>query len=278
MDLEKPFPHHTQVFAGTQRYAKEAHWQCIIDDYPGYRPNRRSTIFHEYDGVIARARPRMVQRMKRRGVPIVNTWFSSPVRSVPGVYADFQAVARLATEHLLDRGFRRLCYFSTVGEKDAPIVRKTIGRLARETGAAFYAFEHPAVDSIDAELWLEQERVLSQALEQLEPPVGICCSSTTAIRSVVNLCQGRGWGVPSDAAVISIMGTSGIIDHPSPTLSYVEMNWERVGYEAAAMLDRMMGGDDPPSEPILVPPIGVVARESTDYFAIGDPLVSEVLQ
>jgi LacI family transcriptional regulator len=44
----------------------------------------------------------------------------------------------------------------------------------------------------------------------------------------------------------------------------------RVGYEAAALLDKMMRGEKPPDAAIYVPPRGVVTRPSTDVLAIED--------
>lgn len=277
LDLEQPFPHHTRVFAGTQHYADERGWECVIDEFPGYRPSRRSRGYHRYDGVIARARPEVVRRVRRQKIPLVNTWFSSPVEKVPGVYPDYQEAARLAAEHLLDRGFRRICVFHTIGYKNIDIIRRTFEQMVGEAGGSVVCFEHISFDTLDAEMWLERERSLSRGLDQLQPPVGIFCGSTSAMRYVVNLCKGRGWDVPRDAAVISSMPTPGLIDHPRPAISYLDMNWEKVGYEAAALLDRLMAGEPAPDRPVLIAPKGVVARESTDYFAIEDEVVAEAL-
>ena len=49
----------------------------------------------------------------------------------------------------------------------------------------------------------------------------------------------------------------------------------RIGYKAAILLDRLMDGDPPPNEPILVPPIGIVQRQSSDTMATEDKLVAD---
>ena len=55
------------------------------------------------------------------------------------------------------------------------------------------------------------------------------------------------------------------------------LGYERIGYEAARLLDRLMDGAAPPPEPILLPPEGVVTRESTDFFAVDDELVGAAM-
>lgn len=58
---------------------------------------------------------------------------------------------------------------------------------------------------------------------------------------------------------------------PVPVTS-VALDFEQVGYEAARRLDRVFEGDDPPAEPIRIPPIEVVERQSTDFSGRIDPL------
>jgi LacI family transcriptional regulator len=57
----------------------------------------------------------------------------------------------------------------------------------------------------------------------------------------------------------------------------VTFNPERVGYEAAALLERLMAGRSAPREPLLVPPLGVSTRQSTDILAIDDPAVAQAI-
>ncbi|MFO0808344.1 MAG: AraC family transcriptional regulator [Gemmataceae bacterium] len=47
---------------------------------------------------------------------------------------------------------------------------------------------------------------------------------------------------------------------------------------AAALLDRLIGGARPPRRPKLLPPVGVVARQSSDLMAIDDPEVAATVR
>jgi LacI family transcriptional regulator len=44
----------------------------------------------------------------------------------------------------------------------------------------------------------------------------------------------------------------------------------RIGYEAAVLLEQMMDGQKPPVQPLLIPPLGIVTRRSTDVLALED--------
>jgi LacI family transcriptional regulator len=55
-----------------------------------------------------------------------------------------------------------------------------------------------------------------------------------------------------------------------PSMSSVDLGPERSGYQAAALLDEMMSGAKVNQKEVFLPPIGVVARRSTDVIAIND--------
>lgn len=130
---------------------------------------------------------------------------------------------------------------------------------------------------LESKAWVELERLLDRWVEQLEPPVGLFAEESAVGRMVIQRCIEKGLDVPRDVAVLSQHNVKAVVD-VQPQISSIEIDNERAGYEAARLLDRLMSGKKPPASPILVPPKGVVGRESTDYFAVKDPLVAQALR
>jgi LacI family transcriptional regulator len=62
-----------------------------------------------------------------------------------------------------------------------------------------------------------------------------------------------------------------------PALSSVALDTERIGVEAAGLLDRLMRGRTVPKVTAL-PPLGVIARRSSDVIAVGDPRLAAALK
>jgi LacI family transcriptional regulator len=52
----------------------------------------------------------------------------------------------------------------------------------------------------------------------------------------------------------------------------------RIGFEAAALLDRLMAGAPPPAEPLLIEPLHVVGRQSSDVVAVEDADIARALR
>ena len=95
---------------------------------------------------------------------------------------------------------------------------------------------------------------------------------------LLDACRRAGVAVPEEVAVVGVENDETLCTLASPQLSSVAFEGEQMGYEAAALLDRMMAGEAKPSEPILVAPKGLVVRQSSDIMAIDDPQVAAAVR
>lgn len=87
---------------------------------------------------------------------------------------------------------------------------------------------------------------------------------------LLDACAQAGVPVPEEAAIVGAENDETLCTISRPPLSSVPFNAERVGYEAAALLGRMMNGEPPPTEPLLIEPLDIVTRQSSDIVAIDD--------
>jgi len=308
LDLEWPYKRHAETYAGVQRYAQEHDWDSFIDEYAGDSlPARRGRAV-PYDGVIARANQKLARRAKHLGVPVVNSWFSSPVwKSLPGVFPDYQAIGRMRAEHLLARGFRRFAAVVAAEDRAQRTELAAFCQLIAETGYDCTTSEVPLDPNSSLTQWRETQRAMSTCIKRWKPPIGVYVGSESDGRMVAQVCRHEGWRVPEDVAIIAGWNEETYCEHLSPTLTSVEIDCERVGYEAARLLDELMdeadarqtrgkkakpnkkdndkqdpdaAKADQPAEPrhILMPPRGLVVRESTDFFAVENEVLRAALE
>jgi len=127
-------------------------------------------------------------------------------------------------------------------------------------------------------VWEEQQRQLVEWLESLPKPIGVMASADITAQHVLEACQRAKIIVPEHVAVIGADNDELICDICYPPLSSVIINDSRRGYEAAAMLDRLMSGSPPPAMQVYVEPSGVVGRASTDILAIEDQMLAAALR
>jgi LacI family transcriptional regulator len=94
----------------------------------------------------------------------------------------------------------------------------------------------------------------------------------------MTVCGEQGIPIPEAVALIGADNDEVSCDLCCPTLSSVDSNGGRIGYEAAELLHRLMTRHTRGPRSITIDPAGVVRRRSTDVMAVEDPLVASALR
>ena len=235
---------------------------------------------HEWrgNGIIARVdSPRSAAALRRTGLPVVDVSAERYASEFPRVSIDNTAVARLAAEHFLRKGFG---HFGFCGEARFLWSRQRGAEFKRQLAAEgrdCADFREPAggrKSGSDAE-----SRAIARWLAGLPKPVGVFACYDGRAQQVLEACQVLELQVPDEVAVLGVDDDEVLCDLCNPPLSSVQPNARRTGYEAAAMLAGMMRGERPRGAPTsFVPPVRVVERQSTDVVAVADPKVAAALQ
>ena len=294
MGIDQAWKRHTGIFAGIHDYARQRDdWRLIIDEWADHTLPGRGKAPSPYDGVVGRISAQGARRARRLDLPVVNVWYNSPARDLPSVFADCEAGGRLRAEHLLARGFR---HFGVVYHKPFQASRdeaRAFELTVRESGCDSFRqiAEREFDESIDRRsenyrAWQKSNRALERWLDTLQLPVGLFIYHIDTARVIIEMCRNRGWRVPEDVAIVAGANEETICERPEPALTSLEVPFEQIGFEAARMLDELMirkaMGISPhgsKSTPVMqLPPVGVVARQSTDFLAVDDPLVRQALR
>ncbi len=230
------------------------------------------------DGIIARVdSPASAAALRKTGLPVVDVSAERNASEFPRVSVDNAAVAGLAARHLLSKGLRHFAFcgdaqFLWAKQRGVEFRRAvtaagaTCSTWAGERGAGGRA-------GSDAEI-----RAIADWLEALPRPLGVLACYDGRAQQVLEACQLRGWAVPDEIAVLGVDNDEVLCDLCTPPLSSVQPNARRTGYEAAAMLARMMRGERLDSQTTVVEPVAVVERLSTDAVAVADARVAAAVR
>lgn len=267
------------VVKGIVRYVREHKPWLLLVQSRDAREQSQVPGHWRPQGVIARVTHRaLAQRLQHLGVPVVNVSRSTvPGYDFPQVTLDEKAVGRLAAEHLRQQGLREFAY---CGLPSQPNYKDSCGpsfrdRLAQE-GWPCHVFRpqeagKPARDAFTI-------ANLQRWLRGLPRPVGVLCFDAEHAYALSEACWASDIPVPDDVAIIAGEDDELLCEIAHPPLSCIDTGPERIGYEAAARLDRLMSGRKAPKKPRLIPPLGVIARHSTDTLAIDDADVAHAVR
>jgi len=232
----------------------------------------------EGDGIIARIENEEIAKsLKRMKLPIVDVSAARRLENIPWVETDDREIALLAAQHLLERGYRQLAFCGDEGFNWALWRREHFETVVRESGCGCHVMM--TASRADAGYsWNREKQELTDWLQQLPRPIGIFASYDIKAQKLLEICRELSISVPEEMAVIGVDNDRLLCDLAFPPLSSVIPNAHRTGYEAAALLDRMMAGEEIPPEPHLIKPIGIETRQSTDILAIDDQNVALALR
>ena len=194
----------------------------------------------------------------------------------PTVTADLQAAAELAVEHLLDQGFRHFAYYAPMSLSFVEDHHQIFVRLLKDLGYSCdllpaYGGKRPQAG------WQKRQKKLERWLLNLPKPVAVLAWTGRRGREIIYACRALGLSVPEQVAVLGADDDTLLCETCNPPLSGVALTSEQIGFEAAAMLDRLLHGAKPPAKPLLIAPSRVIVRQSTDTLAIDDEDVARAI-
>ena len=266
---------------GVRRFAREAGWNLLavnslLGDICGWRGDGALVTLRNDPELLA-----LVRRLRRRGVPVVDMTEEHPEINVPRVCLDNRAVGRMAAEHFAERNFRHAAWFSPGW---TPVHAIRFGSFS-EAWTSFPRSSGPParyvlMEEIPRSRWNDSRTVarwFAAMLRGAPQPLAVFCHGTADAARVASECRACGIAVPDEVAVLGAGDDQATCENQTVPISCLRLAGERHGYEAAALLERIMDGEPPPKTKLTTQPDGIAVRASTDIVAASDPLVARAL-
>ena len=225
------------------------------------------------DGILSQMLP--IDRMERflerhKGIPVVAfTGDLDPRFNLSVVKEDNDEIGRIAARYFLSTGHRSFCWYGIAG---------------RDRGVAFAsALSQAGIGKVHC---IPPCRVRSKVTEWIlnhlrkRPlPCAIFCENDVWARELLDAALEGGFSVPEQISILGVDNEPTICESSGIPISSIDNRLEAVGYEASALLDRIMDGAPPPSSPILIKPVPYpVVRKSSDALFSKDFLSKAAIE
>lgn len=206
--------------------------------------------------------------------PFVSVTVDRSAQGIASVCLDEASIAKLALEHLQATGIRDVSVFRYdesifAKARDEAFVRAAQAaglRVARGWG---FGPEHSDRQENPSEMvaWLRG----------LPKPCGIFTCTDGWARSVSRYAHLAGLRIPDDIALIGADNDELECELMSPPLSTVLIPWREVGRSAAKLVHSALSGKSIAGERVVVAPLTVIARRSSELLAVDDALVASAV-
>jgi LacI family transcriptional regulator len=258
---------------GIARYNFEKNnWWVHFQPYGLFEPVPSWFMKWHGDGILARIdNPQIAEAVMAHNAPVIDLRNMLDL-GFPPFGASNTEVAEMAFEHFQERGIRNFAFYGEPSgtyrydDQRCSEFQKKVAEVGRECHV--YHYTKRSREALNWDLRLEG---LGEWIRDLPKPVGILGCHDGQGQELLDACRATEIVVPNEVAVLGVDNDPYICGLSIPPLSSIDLNTDRIGYEAAATLDKMM--DDPNFSlgEMLFSPRIVATRQSTDLLAIDDP-------
>ena len=237
-----------------------------------------------FDGGIGElGRPDLWAAARQATFPVVNLYGGRGFGGIPKVGIDDREIGLLAARILWEVWHRQFAFFGISGRGFSQ------GRWAgfclelRRNGfralryKSFKSYPRPRVKPM---IYVDNELSIAGWIKSLPKPCGVFCCDDLRAEWISVECQNLQVRVPEEVSILGVDDDDVHCAAALPHLSSIRLPVRKAGYEAARILDELLGGLWDGLEPpeLLLPPEKVILRESTDSLAIDNPHLVRALK
>lgn len=265
---------YSPLFPAIAEYAKSHDWRLAIEDRlaPPWGWHGDGVLIDYLDHPVIR---RFAESLTKSRIPIVDLNGILKSSYCWSVCPNCTAIGQLAAEHFRERGYTKAAWFSLIW---TPLHADMLDGFTRSFGIK------PAVWT-----WMRKrsypcgydcEKLLSfltQKLKEAAKPLAIFAYDTYNATYILRACERAGLSVPEDVALIAGNNVPQISDAQTKTISCIQHN-PKVATVALQTLEQAIAKKHHLLRRTELPPIGIIARESTNMITAEDPRLARALR
>lgn len=263
-----------ELLKGIARYSKlHGPWSFYLEPRGLKSSIPRIKNWHA-DGIIMRNSVISPDLLKLKLPTVLCLHESRRLKHLPVVVTESNVIAKLACEHLLNRGMKNFAFCGFDNFEWSNERREHFNNIISEAGFKVEIYKNCGKNVS----WDKEQLLLKKWLAKLPKPVGILACNDDRGQQVLEACKLAGLSVPEDAAVIGVDNDPIICGFCDPPLTSIALNTEHAGYAVAELLDKLMNGEKMDGQEIRVTATHVVRRQSTDIIFVEDADLSNAIK
>lgn len=236
------------------------------------------------DGILCRlSDPELAELFAKAACPVIDLYGQIRHPKIPFLDTDATAVAEMAARFFINSTFTNFAFCGFPGlwfsDDRQAAFEKSIGRF----GARLKVYQPPVAWSVTdvarrESLHPSGSPQLAEWIASLPPRTAILACNDVRAQQLIQMAARIGRSVPEDLAVMGVDDDQLICELSMPRLTSVRPDTHTLGYTAAHWLHQLMQGRKLPFQQLLVPPVQITERASTDTIASDDPVLVKALR
>ncbi|MBQ9463485.1 MAG: DNA-binding transcriptional regulator [Bacteroidales bacterium] len=272
-----------RLLRGVMQYAEQTEPWVVCKMPPAYKHKVGLDGVVEWakqwkaDVVIGQFDPQDdVTVFRREGIVAMAQDYIKKFDSIPNITADYDQTGEIVARRFLSRGFKNFAFFGyrdvCWSDERCNGFRKRINEAG--FGDSFSLYNEQRIDA----LWAYDLPMLQEWLQSLPKPVAIMACDDNQGSILIQACNSFGIKIPGEVAIMGVDNDEVLCNMSNPALTSVNIDIEGGGYIAAKMAERMTKDPSYLGEDVILRPLSIVPRMSSNIFATKDSAILTALQ
>lgn len=223
------------------------------------------------DAIIGQWDNDTIDLLKELNIPIVLQNYHHRSTTYSNLTGDYKGTGRMAAQFFAKRMFRNFAYFGVKGVVWSDERCEGYRQEVTRTGGSFSCFES---DKPEDEIRIE----VIEWLKELPKPTALFCCDDAHALFISETCKICNIPILEEIALLGVDNDDLICNISDPPISSIELEVERGGNSIGRLIHQQIKKEHEGTFNIVINPIRIELRQSTEKHNIKDPNILEVVK
>lgn len=227
------------------------------------------------DAIVAQWGNEGINLLKSLDIPVILQNYEKRSDYFSNLTGDYKATGKMAASFFAQKGFRNFAFYGNKGVIWSLERAEGYRREVERFGGDYYYFE---TENLSGEQWSKSHIHLDDWLLSLPKPIALFACDDYFALQVSEICKINNIRIPDDISLLGVDNDELICNLSDPPISSIVLELERGGYETGRLIDKLVKKEKVGQFNIVINPIRVEARHSTEKYDISSKYILEVVK
>ncbi len=227
------------------------------------------------DAIIAQWDTEGKTLLKDLNIPVVLQNYRERSDYFSNLTGSYVETGEMAAKYFIQKRFRNFAFYGNKGVIWSQERAEGFKKEVEKFGGNFFIFE---TESLSDEQWESSHNELDKWLISLPKPVAIFACDDSFALQISQLCKINNISIPDEIALMGVDNDEMICNLSDPPITSILLDVEKGGFEAARLLHQMVKERRNVPFNIVVKPVRIETRKSTEKLVIQNNHVKTVVE
>lgn len=213
--------------------------------------------------------------LKNLDIPVILQNYEKRSDYFSNLTGDYKATGKMAANFFAQKGFHNYAFYGNKGVIWSLERAEGYRREVEKTGGDYYYFE---TENLSGDQWSGSHIHLDDWLLSLPKPIALFACDDYFALQVSEICKINNIRIPEDISLLGVDNDELICNLSDPPISSIVLDLENGGYETGRLIDKLVKKEEAGQFNIIINPIRVEVRHSTEKYDISNKYILEVVK